>query len=75
MMPYLARIIHEEARGEQEVGVWVGWWGGGWRGAGFAKAERSDLVLVMVFSSAVVVLEASWPKVAAAPGSWHWLSG
>jgi len=26
-----------------------------------------------VLSSAVVVLEASWPKVAAAPGSLRWL--
>lgn len=38
-------------------------------GARFAKAERSDLVLGMVLSSAAVVLEASWPKVAVAPGS------
>jgi hypothetical protein len=58
----LARIIHEEPRGEQELGVWAGWWAGGCSGARFGKAERSDLVVGMVLSSAVVVLEARWPS-------------
>ncbi len=41
----LTRIIHEEARGEQELDVMGDWWAGGCSGAGFAKAEGSDLVL------------------------------
>jgi type I restriction enzyme M protein len=41
----LARIIHEEPRGEQELDVMGDWWAGGCSGAGFAKAEGSDLVL------------------------------